>query len=331
MSTRRLNSGYSGYLGGSSAEDEQLHVRSDTFYGRLGSTARDKAHDVIPTRRVSFSQLSSLRKICVRLSFDEDAYPGGIDIDIFALLFDSSCSFVDCIFYKHPEDAGGSFSLNQKTNSLAIDLEAVPDTCHSIILAAAVYTTGMSITELESGVIEICEGFMGPALFSISLQNLETNTKDAADTAGLVFFGLSEFSGKWRCRSLERFCKAELPSLMKVAKEETQQIEADFALGDLKNLRTLDFVARTNEHPSLILRSTSGKSSGDEKKHFSIDPEKLEKLHSRISSLKNSGESAAGSKLESRLSAVEDEQRRMSRQLTQIEHKLDMLLEGLKG
>lgn len=29
---------------------------------------------------VSFSQLSSLRKICVRLSFDEDAYPGGIDI-----------------------------------------------------------------------------------------------------------------------------------------------------------------------------------------------------------------------------------------------------------
>lgn len=29
--------------------------------------------------------------------------------------------------------------------------------------------------------------------------------------------------------------------------EESQRIEADFALGNLKNLRTLDFVARTNE------------------------------------------------------------------------------------
>lgn len=65
--------------------------------------------------------------------------------DMFALLYDKAGNFVDCIFYKHPEDASGSFSLNQKTNSLSIDLEAVPDTCHTIVLAAAVYTTGLSL------------------------------------------------------------------------------------------------------------------------------------------------------------------------------------------
>lgn len=65
---------------------------------------------------------------------------------MFALLYDSSCTFVDCIFYKHPEDASGSFCLNQKTNSLSIDLETVPDSCHTIVLASAVYTTGMSLT-----------------------------------------------------------------------------------------------------------------------------------------------------------------------------------------
>ncbi|CDJ49957.1 hypothetical protein, conserved [Eimeria brunetti] len=214
MSTHRLSSGYSGYLPAAAADDDesqqqQQQHRSNTFYGRLGSTTRDRAHDSTPSRRVSFSQLSSLRKVCVRLLYDEDAYPGGIDIDMFALLYDTECSFVDCIFYKHPEDASGSFSLNQKTNSLAIDLETVPDSCHSIILAAAVYTTGLSITELEGGLIEICEGFMGPVIFSIPLQSLEQNpqkaaaaaaagTAAAAATGGFVFLALSEFSGKWR-------------------------------------------------------------------------------------------------------------------------------------
>ncbi|CDJ59019.1 hypothetical protein, conserved [Eimeria maxima] len=294
MSTQRLSSGYSGYLPSSSPDDEPLHARSDTFYGRLGSSARDRGHEVTPSRRVSFSQLSALRKICVRLTFDEDAYPGGIDIDIFALLFDSACSFVDCIFYKHPEDASGSFSLNQKTNSLAIDLETVPDTCHSIILAAAVYTTGLSITELEGGLIEICEGFMGPPLFSIDLQSLRANNNVATDKGGL---------------------------------EESQRIEADFALGNLKNLRTLDFVARTNE-VSAALRSASGRSSEDERKLPSIDPGKLEKLQSRFAALRRS-DSGAGSKLEARLSTVEEEQKRLSQQLSRVEHKLDLLLEGL--
>ncbi|XP_026194460.1 uncharacterized protein LOC34622089 [Cyclospora cayetanensis] len=246
MPINRLNSGYSGYLSGQSESSEHLQVRSDTFYGRLGSV-RDTGHATTPTRRKSFSQQSSLRRISVRLSYDEDAYPGGLDIDMFALLYDTSCTFVDCIFYKHPEDASGSFSLNQKTNSLAIDLESVPDSCHTIVLAAAVYTTGMSITELDGGIIEIFEGFMGPTLISIELQSLDLNGENGSDAAGFVFLALSEFGGKWRCRRLERFCKPELPVLMKVSKEESQQLEEDFAMGNLQNLRTLDFAAKRME------------------------------------------------------------------------------------
>lgn len=73
-------------------------------------------------------------------------------------------------------------------------------------------------TELEGGLIEICEGFMGPPLFSIDLQSLRANNNVATDKGGLVFFGLSEFGGKWRCRTLESFCSAQLPALMKLAK-----------------------------------------------------------------------------------------------------------------
>ncbi|CDJ42844.1 hypothetical protein, conserved [Eimeria tenella] len=329
MPLHRLSSGYSGYLSGASEASDQPHARSDTFYGRLGSTVRDRSHEVTPTRRVSFSQLSALRKICVRLTYDEDAYPGGIDIDMFALLFDNACAFVDCIFYKHPEDASGSFSLNQKTNSLAVDLETVPDSCHTIVLAAAVYTTGMSIAELEGGLIEICEGFMGPVLFSIPLQSLEVNLEEATDSAGVLFFSLSEFGGKWRCRRLERFSKPELPSLMKVAKEESQQIEEDFAVGNLKNLRTLDYVARTAES-SPTMRSSSSGSREAQKMNFSINSEKLEKLQSRLSALRG-GSSGEGTNTEARLSALEDQQKRLSRQLSKIEDKLDLLLEGLQG
>ena len=64
---------------------------------------------------------------------------------MFALLYDSSCTFVDCIFYKHPEDASGSFSLNQKSNSLSIDLETVPDTCHTIVLASAAVSEQVAV------------------------------------------------------------------------------------------------------------------------------------------------------------------------------------------
>lgn len=78
-------------------------------------------------------------------------------------------------------------------------------------------------TELESGLIEISEGLMGPVLFSIPLQSLEppnsgSSTSNSSNAAGLLFFSLSEFGGKWRCRLLKTFCQAELPSLMKLAK-----------------------------------------------------------------------------------------------------------------
>lgn len=92
-----------------------------------------------------------------------------------------------------------------------------------LIVAHASLFAFCVIAELEGGVIEICGGFMGPVLFSIPLQSLQPNTKNAADAAGLVFFGISEFNGKWRCRSLEKFCKAELPSLMEVAKAREQE------------------------------------------------------------------------------------------------------------
>ncbi|OEH79346.1 hypothetical protein cyc_05790 [Cyclospora cayetanensis] len=325
MPINRLNSGYSGYLSGQSESSEHLQVRSDTFYGRLGSV-RDTGHATTPTRRKSFSQQSSLRRISVRLSYDEDAYPGGLDIDMFALLYDTSCTFVDCIFYKHPEDASGSFSLNQKTNSLAIDLESVPDSCHTIVLAAAVYTTGMSITELDGGIIEIFEGFMGPTLISIELQSLDLNGENGSDAAGFVFLALSEFGGKWRCRRLERFCKPELPVLMKVSKEESQQLEEDFAMGNLQNLRTLDFAAKRME-----VVPDSGRVT--ETSRFSPNTSKLGKLgvlQSRLSSLAKQEKDEGERKTVARLSAVEAEQQRMSRRLMNIEDKLDMLLDALK-
>lgn len=54
MPTHRLSSGYSGYLPGGAAADEdqqQQPARSDTFYGRLGSTSKEKSHEMTPTRR----------------------------------------------------------------------------------------------------------------------------------------------------------------------------------------------------------------------------------------------------------------------------------------
>ncbi|KAL8445903.1 hypothetical protein Emag_004982 [Eimeria magna] len=80
MDVKRLNSGYGGYLPGQSTADEQLHARSDTFYGRLGSIAKDGDHDAAPSRRVSFDPSSSFRRLRVRISYDEEAYPGGLDI-----------------------------------------------------------------------------------------------------------------------------------------------------------------------------------------------------------------------------------------------------------
>lgn len=327
-----VNRGYRGYLPGGVEPSQGLPARSDTFYGRLGSLAKDNNKELVPKRRISFSRSSSLRRVVVRLMFDEDAYPGGLDLDMFAMLYDSSCSFVDCIFYKHPEDASGSFSLNQKTHSLFIDLETVPDSCHTIVLACAVYTTGMTISELESGLIEISEGLMGPVLFSIPLQSLEppssgSSTTSSSNAAGLLFFSLSEFGGKWRCRLLKTFCQAELPSLMKLAKEEAQQVEEDFALGDFQNLKTLDFAAHMAETPATAL-SLSGSVREGGRGSASANTNELEKLSSGAATLRE-GEKAEGS-TGARLLALEEEQRRMSRQLTRIEEKLEELLNALK-
>ena len=80
------------------------------------------------------------------------------------------------------------------------------------------YRNGSHGAELEGGLIEISEGFIGPVLFSIPLQTLESSSNSSSNAAGLLFFSLSEFGGKWRCRRLEKFCEPQLPSLMKLAK-----------------------------------------------------------------------------------------------------------------
>ncbi|KAL8271162.1 hypothetical protein Esti_004930 [Eimeria stiedai] len=328
MDIKRLNSGYEGYLPSQSTAEEHLHARSDTFYGRLGSIAKDGENDVPPGRRVSFDPSSSFRRLRVRVSYDEEAYPGGLDIDMFALLFDESCTFVDCIFYKHPEDASGSFSLNQKTNSVSIDLERVPDTCHTIVLATAVYTTGMSLTELENGIIEISEGFLGPVLFSVPLQSLE-HRGPPGTAAGLLFFSLSEFGGKWRCRQLEHFCKPELSALMKVAKEEAQNIEKDFVAGDFRTLRTLDIAARMSETSSSS-SSRASRPSETGRTSISLDATKVKELNKRISASRRGEVFPTEDEMHARLASAEAEQRRMEERLSNIEEKLNTIIQALK-
>lgn len=113
MEFKRLNSGYNGYLPAASENSAEAHapVRTDTFYGRLGSAANSTGSDCLPARRgdnpsvdhayhartptpseaafrvclgvvsaVSFDRASSLRRIRAQLTYDEEAYPGGLDI-----------------------------------------------------------------------------------------------------------------------------------------------------------------------------------------------------------------------------------------------------------
>lgn len=66
--------------------------------------------------------------------------------DLFALLYDKNCKYLDCVFYRNTEGANGAFFLNVATNSLSMDLTRVPEECYIIVLAAAVYTLGLSLT-----------------------------------------------------------------------------------------------------------------------------------------------------------------------------------------
>lgn len=73
-----------------------------------------------------------------------------------------------------------------------------------------------SLSDVDGGVIEISDGFLGPTLFSVSLQ--DADSKATESQAGLVFFALSEYGGRWRCRPSETFCRGELDALMRHAK-----------------------------------------------------------------------------------------------------------------
>ncbi|PFH32593.1 hypothetical protein BESB_012050 [Besnoitia besnoiti] len=297
--SRMGTTGYGAYLG--TGEDDEAVTTSSaaqprrkgsslhrgSFYGRLGTRTSEAEPRASLLKTDTGKAPHVMKQMRVQLFYDEDAYPAGVELDLFALLYDKDCKFLDCVFYRNTEGVNGAFSLNVATNSLAMDLTRVPEECSVIVLAAAVYTLGLTLPELERGRIQICGGFMGPTVKDIVLSGLEA-PPGTPSTAGLVYFAIGERGGQWYYKDAMTFTKPSLDAIMRPAKELADQLDLEMRQPHSYGLPKLDALLEAANARRRGLSFSSDGSSGHKSTHnftrHAADP--LEQSLSRANSLR---------------------------------------------
>ncbi|CBZ50445.1 conserved hypothetical protein [Neospora caninum Liverpool] len=259
--------GYGTYVG--NEDDEQLTTMGSvgpkkkgsvahrgSFYGRLGTKTTDAEPEASISKSDTGKAPEAMKQMRVQLYYDEDAYPAGVELDLFALLYDKECKYLDCVFYRNTEGANGAFSLNVATNSLAMDLTRIPEECSTIVLAAAVYTLGLSLPELERGRIQICGGFMGPTVKDIVLGGLQP-PPDVASASGLVYFAIGERNGQWYYKDAQMFTSPSLDAIMRPAKELATRLDTEMKRPQIYGLQKLDMLLQAANAPNRALSVAS--------------------------------------------------------------------------
>ncbi|PHJ25211.1 hypothetical protein CSUI_000937 [Cystoisospora suis] len=233
-----------------------------SFFGRLGTKRTEGEPEATVSKSDTGKAPQVLKQMRIQLSYDEDAYPAGVELDVFALLYDKNCKYLDCVFYRNTEGANGAFSLNCATNSLSMDLTRVPEECYIIVLAAAVYTLGLSLTDLEKGCIQIAGGFLGPTIKTIYLTDLRP-PKNAESTSGLIYFLIGEENGQWFYKDALQFTKPSLDEIMRPAKELAEDLDIELRQPAVFGLRHLDSLYQAS-------RRRQGSTSSESSKEFFI-------------------------------------------------------------
>ncbi|ESS30427.1 hypothetical protein TGDOM2_254870 [Toxoplasma gondii GAB2-2007-GAL-DOM2] len=352
MSTAGLlrlgTSGYGTYVG--NGDDEQptttagdagvnrkgSAVHRGSFYGRLGTKTAEAESEASISKSDTGKVPEAMKQMRVQLFYDEDAYPAGVELDLFALLYDKECKYLDCVFYRNTEGANGAFSLNVSTNSLAMDLTRVPEECSIIVLAAAVYTLGLSILELEGGRIQISGGFVGPTVKDIVLAGLRP-PPGAPSTSGLVYFAIGEANGKWYYKDALMFTNPSLDAIMRPAKELATDLHLEMEQPKRYGLQKLDSLLQAanalDRTFSLASDSTDVLRADNHPRLFG-DPiaqslTRANTVRRRIAALKQSI-SSQDSLLESPKSGMDEVfRRRLNGRLSDIEERQNILEETL--